>query len=182
MKLLNKLIEQQIPVNWKTLWLGWLGPHNYSRLITLEEITCYVSNLIQIGKQFDDDVIYLAGVGQDEEEKVDQLLQDLAYEENTDDIFENRKWRWVLLTSIFDKLPDDPLYGVMELTEFWNIWENPIDSPMIDFYKNEFDPKILYSKEKYKNLRSNTQDWILKEKQRLVYKHSQSDFTDNRAD
>ncbi|MEE4748182.1 DUF2247 family protein [Pseudomonas alliivorans] len=41
-----------------------------------------------------------------------------------------RIWRAVALEELLATLDSDPLYGLIKLSEFWSIWDWPVDAPL----------------------------------------------------
>lgn len=166
MTLFEKIIEKKIPVSWGTLWIGWAGPNNYQRLVTLKDVTLYAVMLIESEKSCHNDVYYLAGVSKGEEQRTSELIKNLAINEDYEVSKEERKWRLILLEAVIENLPQDPLYGILELIEFWSKWNFPSDSPIKNL-KTENKSQEFYTEENYLRLRNKHLEWMLREEKAL---------------
>lgn len=57
-------------------------------------------------------------------------LQKIPEFHNADMQRARKIWRAVALEELLPSLSSDPLYGLMELSEFWSRWEWPADAPL----------------------------------------------------
>ncbi|WP_165602840.1 DUF2247 family protein [Photorhabdus australis] len=80
-----------------------------------------------------------------------------------------RKWRYVALyILLLNGLPDDYVYGLLKLNEFWSLWGDSGDSPnIVQGVGNNLSPSEYYSEETYCLLMKSHQDWLDKEIKQL---------------
>jgi len=142
MSILTRL-SSQFDTNWTTILVGWEGlgrfspwpasPADSPPLISTSELTAYAEKrLASCSDNAEIDlVVRLLSLDFDAEnwETVRACLKDLASVCPADPSYELRKWRVVLLEELLEKIPDDPLYGLIALTEFWQNFGFPPDAP-----------------------------------------------------
>jgi hypothetical protein len=80
-----------------------------------------------------------------------------------------RKWRYVALyILLLNELPDDYVYGLLKLNEFWNLWGDSPDSPnIVQGVGNNLSPTEYYSEENYHSLIDKHRSWLDKEMKQL---------------
>lgn len=162
MTLLKRIEEKGLAVNWGTVWTGWIGPKGYQRMISADEVSAFAGNLVENDKNASPKIAYLAGSDESELEKINQLLFDIQRSEKFDLGIEERKWRFVLLDGILSGLPEDPLYGTLELVDFWSKWDFPLDSPISGSHLPQ-----NYSNDSYAQLVKSHRDWLETERKAL---------------
>jgi hypothetical protein len=79
---------------------------------------------------------------------------------------EIRKWRIVLLQNALQQLPDDPIYGMVAITEFWSKFDFPSDGPLHMSGDKYISPEY-YQKQFYDNTIASHEDWVLREINRI---------------
>jgi len=130
MNYIKKIEEAGFNVRWGTVLIGWNGPAKFTRLIGPEDVVSFALDCIsdeQMGSG--EDVLELAGLVPAEYDLIDDYLRRLAARERFDFDCELRKWRLILLKQALADMPDDPIYGPLRLTEFWEKFDYPADSP-----------------------------------------------------
>ena len=164
MTILNSMLKDQIPVDWSTILRGWHGPAKYGPQLSIADIASYAGNLISTNPEQPPCVLKLAGARDDESEMVESCLRELAAQEEADQEIELRKWRLYLLKEIEPTLSRDPLYGLLGLTEFWEKFDYPDDSPhVVQGRGNHQSPQEYYTDENLRRLRTQHQEWMKNE-------------------
>jgi hypothetical protein len=143
MNYLNDLMDAGLRVSWCTLLIGLEGPGKYPPLVTFDEVCAFV-------------------VASSEDPAAARvILQKLAEEEKSEPARELRKWRLVLLKHAMAELPEDPLYGLLALTEFWERFDFPPDSPhVVQGRGNQIAPMDYFTEDNYRRLVQKHKDWI----------------------
>jgi hypothetical protein len=168
MSILEKMTSDNIAVNWSTILIGWYGPGNYDRQLSIADVAAYARELIEANPEQPIAVLKLAGARDDETALVESSLKQLAALEPYDETTEVRKWRLYLLRELEPALSDDPLYGLIALTEFWEKFDYPDDSPhVVQGRGNDQDPQQYYTPENFLNLRKLHREWMKGEEEFL---------------
>jgi len=95
-------------------------------------------------------------------------LDRLSVSDKADPALELRKWRLVLLEYKLEDLPNDPIYGPIELSEFWSDFGFPSDSPHeAQGVGNSLSPSEFYTQENLERLLSRHQAWIRDERESI---------------
>ncbi|MEI7383489.1 DUF2247 family protein, partial [Pectobacterium versatile] len=96
-------------------------------------------------------------------------LRFICDEENIDLKLSSRKWRYLALCLTIQELPDDCVYGLIKLNEFWRVWGEDAGTPnIIQGVGNNISPTGYYTDEKYKAVIEHHQEWLEKEKQEVL--------------
>jgi hypothetical protein len=127
--LLDHLHAAEVPVGWTTLFVGWLGPDQFPRQVTVKDIADYAVSLLLKGERLpqEDTVAQLAGAR--EAETVGVALRQLADCRRATVEYETRKWRVALLSQLLQNLSLDPIDGLIALSEFWGYCGYPLNMP-----------------------------------------------------
>lgn len=163
MNRIKEICDNNIPVNWGTLWTAWKGLRAYPPLIGASDVIEFAVDKLGSEKAVPDPVLRLASLYQTETDKVRELLFSLSKSNPYDPETEERKWRLIILMDLLGHLPKDPMYAVLELADFWSTWDFPADSPISGININEF-----YDKQGVEKLFSSHAKWIENEKRALA--------------
>lgn len=162
--MLTQMIGDGIPVRWSTVSIGWYGPAKYGPQLSTADIASYAARVIEANPEQPPCVLRLAAAQADDSEMVETCLRELAAHEGADQSIELRKWRLYLLREIERELSDDPLYGLLGLTEFWEMFHYPDDSPhVIQGKENHQHPGDYYIQENFRQLRNRHREWMKEE-------------------
>ncbi|MFJ5432504.1 DUF2247 family protein [Pectobacterium sp. CHL-2024] len=102
-------------------------------------------------------------------DEVMDCLRFICDEENIDLKLSSRKWRCLALCLTIQELPDDCVYGLLKLNEFWRIWGEDAGTPnIIQGVANNISPTEYYTEKKYKAVIENHQKWLEKENHELL--------------
>ncbi len=165
--------------NWTTILVGWTGlgvfgpwPERWSEfppLISAEEIVAYANarithaSSIEEGDLIDQILAHNLRTGTREETR-DQLKR-LSEVFGGDPALDLRKWRLVLLEELLANLPQDALYGLISLSEFWQSFGFPPDGPHeVQGRGNAISPSEYYQQPNLDRLLTRHLSWIQCEK------------------
>lgn len=96
-------------------------------------------------------------------------LRFICNEKNIDLKLSRRKWRYISLCLTMQELPDDCVYGLLKLNEFWLFWGEDAGTPnIIQGVGNHISPTEYYTDEQYKVAIKHHQEWLEKEKQEVL--------------
>jgi hypothetical protein len=145
--------------DWRLILVGMTEPIEDEFAITPGEAIGIAAE--QVGSEIDPgpELIELAGLAADDSSEVLALVRGLATHSKMSPEQAGLLWRAAVLDEVVARLPDDPLYGTLDLTDFWRKAGNPPDSPM-DFPERGFDPKDYYSEERYSNRKRAHEAWV----------------------
>ncbi|SFT02805.1 DUF2247 family protein [Marininema halotolerans] len=159
--------EEDIEVNWLTLLIGLDGPANFPPLVDVAEIINFAIELLD--GTSDRDIISIATAYVSESEAIRSSLMKLSKRVDCNEEFEMRKWRYILLKSMMKDVPQDSLYGLIFLTEFWADFDYPSDRPhLVQGQKNSLTPEEYYSDEFFEKTIANHYTWLKQELNILV--------------
>jgi hypothetical protein len=171
-------IRKLFEVNWTTVLVGWNGlgilspwPERWSEfpsLLNSSEISAYCDERlasIPDPAELNLIVMLLSSFQTESREAVKQLLMSLSELSKGNSSLELRKWRVALLEETLDKMSNDVLDGLMELTEFWQDFGFPADAPCaIQKICSAVDASEFYQHENLNALVSTHRTWIENEK------------------
>lgn len=175
-------LRKQFGVNWTTVLVGWRGlgvlspwPDRWKEfppLLSAEELADYA--LARLDANTDQEELDAASsllalnLREERREVVCALLDCLSSLDKSDPALELRKWRLILLEHRLEALPNDPLYSLIALTEFWNDFGFPSDSPHeAQGVGNSLSPSEFYTQANLDRLLSRHQAWIRDERESI---------------
>src|SRR4051812_49430317 len=118
MSCLSDLKDMGLQVNWRTLLIGLEGPGKHPPLLGLEEVRAFADEQLTDSTVQSEGAVAVAIASDDDPEEIRAVVRELALEEKSEPTRELRKWRLALLKRAMTELPQDPLYGLLALTEF----------------------------------------------------------------
>ena len=169
-------------VNWTTVLVGWNGlgvlspwPNCWTEfppLISADEIAAYADERLSSSSDPSKQDLIVALLSSDlrleTREEIKDLLEPLAELDGGDPRIELRKWRLVLLEDVLVNLPNNALHGLMALTEFWQGFGFPSDSPHdVQGRGNTITPSEYYQEENLHRLVDRHRRWIEDERASL---------------
>lgn len=160
MMILEKFKKNKLFINWTTILIGWNGPGKFSRILTEQEVINYALELVQTDSNVPDEVWLLAGCSKSDTQEIQNLLIKLASFEcnQTNELL---KWEIVLLQDVLEKIDNRSLYGLLQLTEFWEKFQYPSDSPhTVQGRNNEVSIMKYYTEETFNSLIKLHYEWI----------------------
>lgn len=102
-------------------------------------------------------------------DEIISYLEFICNEENVDLQISGRKWRYVALSLLLENLPNDYVYGSIELNDFWNEWGEAINSPnIVQGVGNNISPSEYYTADNYLLLINKHQQWLNEELKQLI--------------
>jgi hypothetical protein len=161
-------IRAKFPVNWLTLLIGWRGLGNHPKLIDLQDVRDFSADMLGSSVNVDARVADLATLSEADGDRVDSTLAALAGEGAYQYDNEVRKWMVILLEQVLASLPADPLYGLLQMTDFWSQFGFPAGSPHeVQGQGNSMTPAEYYTRETYDRLLGQHKSWLERETARL---------------
>jgi hypothetical protein len=172
-------LKAQFVVNWTTVLVGWKGlgvfspwparSADFPPLLSVDELTAYANERLASSSDAaeDDLVVRLLScdLHTESRETITEHLAKLSDLCGCDSSRELRKWQVVLLEDLLGNIPSDPLYGLIALTEFWQNFGFPPDSPHeVQGKGNTVTPDDYYQESNYQRLVSRHKAWIEQEK------------------
>ncbi len=176
-------IRAAFDMNWTTVLVGWEGlgvlspwPSRWTEfpsLVSGEEVAVYAEERLASATDpsGQDLILKLLSVDlrTESREAIRDLLKPLSDLDGNDPAIELRKWRLVLLEQVLENMPQDTLHGLMALTEFWQGFGFPPDSPhQVQGRGNEIGPKEYYTAENFREALNRHRRWIEKETAELM--------------
>src|SRR5215475_1063475 len=175
-------IKAAFDVNWTSVLVGWEGlwrlsprPRRWTEfppLISTGEITSYAEKRLEASADRREQrmIIELMTVdlGRLTREEIRDMLESLSGLDGGDPAMELRKWRLVLLEQVLEGISNDPVYGLIALSEFWQEFGRPPDSPHeAQGVGNHITPSEYYRQENLDRLLARHREWIETEKKTL---------------
>ena len=161
---LNKFKEINLSVNWLTILIGLEGPGKFEAKLTAKDVTNYAISKVEKNNYIHEEVITIAGVYNGDTDLLIKCVKKLVGKEVHNKEVELKKWIIVLLIDILKDINQDPLYGLIQLTEFWEKFDYPKFSPhIIQGVNNKISPKNYYTEKNFHNILNLHHDWIKKE-------------------
>ncbi len=181
-------LRQEFSTNWATVFVGWKGlgvfspwpdrRQDFPPLLSRSEVATYADEHLAIAEDRAElDVVERlssAAWRGDTRECIESLLSRLAGQEPSGEGLELRKWRATLLEQVLATIPQDPIYGLLTLTEFWQEFGFPADSPHeIQEMGKSPDPSEYYQRENFDRLLSRHVEWLRTERMAINVQDSQ---------
>lgn len=173
-----EMLVDAFGTNWTTLLVGWNGlgvlspwpnrKDEHPPLLTRSEIASYADKVLEAASDSSQlellTRLSLLDLNDESKEDIGRILEQLAKQESANPAFELRKWRVILLERLLCRLPADPLYALIELTEFWQTFGYPPDSPhIVQGRGNQITPNEYYTTENLNRILARHRDWIKRE-------------------
>jgi hypothetical protein len=157
---LESLRVEGLPLNWTTLLVGWRGPGKLARQLSAEEVSAFALERLS-SNEASIPLVALATAGEGHTGEIAEWLQTLADDEGSDPSWEERKWRLILLEEVLAGLGADPVYDLIKLTEFWEQFDYPLDSPhVVQGARNNLTPTEYYTLESLRSAIEAHRSWI----------------------
>lgn len=161
MSYLSDLRDMGIHVNWRTLLIGLEGPGKHPPLLSLEEVRAFADEQLTNSAVPPEGAVAVTIALDGDPDEIHTILRKLAHEEKSEPARELRKWRLALLKRAMMELPQDPLYGLLALTEFWERFDFSPDSPhAVQGRGNQTSPTDYFTEDNYRRLIQKHREWI----------------------
>ncbi len=153
-----ELVRSVFIPDWTVLREGWLG----YRLVTSEEIVAYALEVFSNSEaEPSPGVASLAFADPNDWEMLTLWMSELASSDPEAIQTARRKWRVILLQKYLADLSDDPLYGLLELGDFWAEQDFPEDSPHIfQGVGNTLTPQEYYTAATFQDILTRHRRWL----------------------
>ena len=159
---LDKLRRCGAAVGWGTLLVGLHGFGWVDRQVSAANAIAIALDALEQNPD-DDLVLVLACLRESETGDVVAALERLADREGTDQELERRKWRLLLLEERMETLPADPLYGLLDLDEFWRMFDYPEDAARTAQTRSGVTPEQYYTRDNYEAEVARHKRWMEQE-------------------
>ncbi|MBD1226991.1 MULTISPECIES: DUF2247 family protein [Morganellaceae] len=166
MYLLAKKMEL---LDWGMIFLGAKGnPVGRLSAPNISEFACNELTKLDLSDSILVEVSEAAFCTEINREVIDSL-EVICDKKNINIQLSERKWRYVALyILLLNELPDDYVYGLLKLNEFWNLWGDSVDSPnIVQGVGNNLSPTEYYSDENYHLLIEKHRNWLDREIKQL---------------
>lgn len=158
---LQEFKDNSINLNWQTILIGLVGPGKLPPQVTPKEAVSYAIDLVSRDSNQSDVVWALAGSNENDTTEIKNLVRELANKEKGLQEDELDKWKVIMLKKELTELKNDPIYDLIKLTEFWEMFNFPDDSPhVVQGMRNSIFPQDYYTKENYEKIIDNHRKWI----------------------
>lgn len=149
-----------IKVTWRTLLIGLMGPGKFLAQLTTQEIIDYACDFLD-KEDVAEEVIELISCSKDDKDEIKTILNRLADKENTNFGEEELKWQVALLSVCLEKISQKAMYGMIELTEFWEKFGYPKNCPhIIQGKNNNLSPNEYFSNDFFNQMIIRHREWI----------------------
>lgn len=154
-------------ITWDIAKVGWIGPNNFQRQLSVEEINRFAD--MKIDEAMGSDLEYMAELSTSTDESVITENLNKICPKSTESAV--MIWRVVLLQKTLSDLSKDAMNGLLELTEFWSNFGFPADSPhVVQGLGNDIPPNEYYTQENFEKLLQRHRKWLKQEIGRLLEK------------
>ena len=123
--------------------------------ISANEVIDYAVSFLEYTEN--DDIISLALLRSGDEDDILNILKKLSESENGDYCFEFRKFRAIYIYNNLPSRSDDYMHGILRISELWDKFGFPEDSPNIYFQFTN------YSQENFNKLLDIHNSWLTSE-------------------
>jgi hypothetical protein len=175
-------LKASFDINWTTILVGWNGlgvfspwPDRWDEfppLLSADELAAYADERLASSSDVAEENLILQltllNLRTESRGTIRDLLMCLSDLSGCDSSCEVRKWRVILLEDLLENIPSDPLHGLIALTEFWQNFGFPPDSPHeVQGKGNTVNPADYYQESNYQRAVSRHKAWIEQEKAEL---------------
>jgi hypothetical protein len=157
---LDQIKNLGLPLTWATIRAGWEGIGHLGRQLTAADVAAFAcQEIANASAEILLDVADLC-TGSDSE-SITEALARLAPDIRDRD---RRTWRAVELIHLLEELPESPIDGLAELTDFWGALEFPDDMPhVVQGLGNDISPLDYYTEKTYRQLLDRHRTWLRSE-------------------
>jgi hypothetical protein len=111
--------QERFDVTWADLLVGWRGVGPRVDLVTLLDVREFGTRRVAEGSEVDADLVEVASADEKNRENIQKHLENILAREGGDLGLAEQRWVVCFLERELARLPDDPVYGQIELGEFW---------------------------------------------------------------
>lgn len=166
---LNNIIEENM-CDWGVLLLGVSGLPSTVERLSPSNISPFANNQLKLINSSDsalDLIVALSDESINDPVELREVLSKICNLKGTDIERSRRIWRcWLLESHIIDYEPD-PVYGLLDLTEFWSQWGWPVDAPPSMKRDDDVSAQTYHSDSHYQAVLDEHRVWIAREKRQL---------------
>jgi protein-tyrosine-phosphatase len=156
--------------DWGVLLLGANGVPSTAERLSAADIASFANEQLESISSSDpalDLIVALAENAIKEPVELREALARICELEGTDTERARRIWRcWLLEVHVCDPEPD-PVYGLLDLAQFWSQWGWPDDAPSSMKRDDDVSAPDYHSDSRYQKVLSEHRVWIEQEKRHL---------------
>lgn len=157
---LSKEFMKDLKVNWKYIYIGYIGYKEITPQLSKEDIVQYGDYLLEKENYCNDLISQLVGCSQDNYE-FNIILERLQKREKESLELQMRKWIVCLANEMLNKLPNDYTEGLLELNEFWISLGQPKNCPHIyQSVQNNITPQEYYTQKMFNRIIKEHREWV----------------------
>lgn len=166
---LNNIVADNM-CDWGVLLLGVDGVPSTVERLSPSNISPFANNQLEVIDSSDpalDLIVTLSEEAINDPIELREALSKICDLTGTDIERSRRIWRcWLLESHIIDHEPD-PVYGLLDLTEFWSQWGWPEDAPPSMKKDGGVSAQTYHSDAHYQAVLDEHRVWIAQEKRQL---------------
>lgn len=177
-------LKRHLSINWTTVLVGLNGLgafspwpdriDQFSPFLSLDEVFEFAYERLALTSSSEETELIHLLTSLDHSTatraSVRSILVRLSSLECNDVSIEVRKWRIVLLEELMKNLASSALYGLLQLSEFWQGFGFPSDSPHdVQGVQNNLTPDQYYRIDNFEKTIVDHNEWIIAEKASLNY-------------
>lgn len=156
--------------DWGVLLLGVRGVPSRVERVSRSDISSFANDQLELILTSDpalDLIVALSEEAIRDPVELREALAAICELKSVDIERSGRIWRcWLLKTHVAD-LESDPVYGLLELTQFWSEWGWPNDAPRSMKRSADVSPEGYHSDTHYQNVLEEHRIWIEREQRHL---------------
>ncbi|ERT10417.1 DUF2247 family protein [Photorhabdus temperata] len=163
------LANQMGLIDWGMIFLGAKGnPAGHLSASNISEFACSELSKLDMTDALLTEVSEAAFCTEITGELINNL-EVICDKKNVSLQLSERKWKCIALYFLlFKELPDDYVYALLKLNEFWVLWGDSVDSPnIVQSVGNNLSPSEYYSEENYHSLIKEHHNWLDREIEQL---------------
>jgi len=166
---LTNIIRENM-CDWGVLLLGVSGLPSTAERLSTADVSLFANEQLELISSSDpalDLIVALSEEAINEPVELRETLARICELEGTDTERSRRIWRcWLLEAYLVD--PDsDPVYGLLDLTQFWSQWGWPDDAPPSMKRDDDVSALDYHSDSRYQKILDEHRVWIEQEKRLL---------------
>lgn len=162
---LKNIENMGFKVTWKLITVGLSFNNDFQLFLSYDEIFDYFNYCLGRKEEHIDKIVSIL-CEKGDTQVVARLLADFSENDRACEFIQIRKWKAYTLKTILEKKYCDYLQGILELLEFWSIYDYPQKCP-INFPTNR--DKEYFTETKYEELIKQSSKWLKDEIQNITH-------------
>jgi hypothetical protein len=181
-------LKAEFGINWTTILVGWNGAGAFSPwpdrrddfppLLSVGELESFAAERLLLSSDVAEEslIVRLLSLNLRDapRQAVREVLEGLANLSSADQTLELRKWRLVMLEALLGRVDKNLVKGLLTLTEFWQEFGFPQDSPHeVQGRDNELTASEYYQDSNLRRILDRHRDWVAMERAALEKQRSE---------